>query len=77
MTEPGLDRLADVREQFVAAQLAGDRRKALALINQSAGLEHASPSEVRTHVIRAAQAEIGRLWQTNAISIARNSEIAG
>ena len=71
MTEPGLDRLADVREQFVAAQLAGDRRKALDLITRSPALEHASPSDVRTHVIRAAQAEIGRLWQTNAITIAQ------
>jgi methanogenic corrinoid protein MtbC1 len=71
MTEPGLDSLVVVREQFVAAQLAGDRRKALALITQSPALEHATPSEVRTHVIRAAQAEIGRLWQTNAITIAQ------
>lgn len=71
MTGPGLDSLADVRDQFVAAQLAGDRRKALDLITQSPALERASPSDVRTHVIRAAQAEIGRLWQTNVISIAQ------
>jgi methanogenic corrinoid protein MtbC1 len=71
MTESGLEFLAAVREQFVAAQLAGDRRRALDLINESRALERASPSAIRSHVIRPAQAEIGRLWQTNAISIAQ------
>ena len=71
MREPGVASLADVREQFVAAQLAGDRRRALDLISQAPSLSGASPSEVRAHVIRPAQAEIGRLWQTNAISIAQ------
>ena len=71
MTEAESDAFDEIREQFVAAQLAGDRRRALDLIKASPALEHASPSDVRTHVIRAAQAEIGRLWQANAISIAQ------
>jgi methanogenic corrinoid protein MtbC1 len=71
MTGSGHDAFADIREQFVAAQLAGDRRKALELIKESPALAGASPSAIRTHVIRAAQAEIGRLWQANAISIAQ------
>ena len=70
MTEPGSD-LSHVREQFIAAQLAGDRRKAIELINEIPASQRVTPSAVRTQVIRAAQAEIGRLWQTNAISIAQ------
>jgi methanogenic corrinoid protein MtbC1 len=69
MTEPG--DLSHVREQFIAAQLAGDRRRALDLISEVPALARVSPSAVRTHVIRAAQAEIGRLWQSNAITIAQ------
>lgn len=71
MTEAESGAFEEIREQFVAAQLAGDRRKALDLIKASPALEHASPSDIRTHVIRTAQAEIGRLWQANAISIAQ------
>jgi methanogenic corrinoid protein MtbC1 len=71
MTEPGSQTLSHVRDQFLAAQLAGDRRKALQLISEVPAATGASPSDVRMHVIRAAQAEIGRLWQTNVISIAQ------
>jgi len=71
MTEPGSEDLSRVREQFIAAQLAGDRRRALQLITDVPDSIRVTPSAVRTHVIRATQAEIGRLWQTNAISIAQ------
>ena len=55
---------------FLDAQLAGDRRAALALLvdAREAG---SSGTDLRTHVIRAAQAEIGRRWQRNDISIAQ------
>jgi methanogenic corrinoid protein MtbC1 len=71
MTESGSGDLSGLRDQFIAAQLAGDRRKALDLIAQVPGSSAATPSAIRAQVIRAAQAEIGRLWQANAISVAQ------
>lgn len=62
--------LDELRRAFLEAQLAGDRRAALALI-ATACAEGTPGGDVRMHVIRAAQAEIGRLWQRNDISIAR------
>ena len=47
MTEPGSADLSHVRDQFIAAQLAGDRRKALELINDDPGSRQVSPSAVR------------------------------
>ena len=63
--------LDDVREQFLAAQLAGDRRRALTLVNDLTAAGAHTATDVRKHVIRAAQHEIGRLWQKNSISIAQ------
>jgi len=62
--------LAEVRERFLAAQLEGDRRKALDIITRLPVPEVAA-SDVRAEVIRPAQETIGRLWQTNEISIAQ------
>jgi methanogenic corrinoid protein MtbC1 len=56
---------------YLAAQLAGDRRKALALVSALATRGDLSAADVRRHVIRRAQKEIGRLWQQNEISIAQ------
>lgn len=68
-----LDKLAG---DFVQAQLAGDRRAAVMLVvnGVSNGL---SVADIQQHVIRAAQEEIGRLWQTNAISIAQEHIATG
>ena len=63
--------LEDGRQQFLDAQLAGDRRRALALVAELTSAGKHTASDVRTHVIRAAQSEIGRLWQKNSISIAQ------
>src|SRR5688500_827429 len=63
--------LAALRERYVAAQLAGSRREVLRLVVEE-GLERgATVGQLQAHVIRAAQAEIGRLWQHNRISIAQ------
>jgi methanogenic corrinoid protein MtbC1 len=61
---------AQVTERYLAAQLAGDRREALRIVVEDAIRQGASVIDVENHVIRAAQLEIGRLWQANRISIA-------
>lgn len=67
-----LDVRADtLATRYLAAQLAGDRREALRLIvdeGLGAGL---SVPDVQLLVIQRAQQEIGRLWQENRISVAR------
>ena len=65
-TAPHLDQL---RRQFLEAQLAGDRRRALDLIS-TAVTDHVRTRDLRMHVIGAAQKEIGRLWQENVIGMA-------
>lgn len=62
---------ADLRRRFLAAQLAGDRRTAIALVSEARTLANVPPGGIRAHVIGAAQKEIGRLWQRNEISIAQ------
>jgi len=63
--------LVDARNQFLAAQLAGDRRRAVELVSALATRDRGSLFAIRSHVIRAAQEEIGRLWQENQITIAQ------
>lgn len=55
---------------YVAAQLAGDRRHALRLVQEivDAGLDIAT---VQLKIVQPAQREIGRLWQENRISVAQ------
>lgn len=61
--------LATVADEFLAAQLAGDRMAALrlALAELDCGR---SAEEIHLSVVAACQREIGRLWQENRISIA-------
>jgi methanogenic corrinoid protein MtbC1 len=61
--------LGDVRRRYLEAQLAGDQRAALRVVDEAlaAGCDGA---DLRREVIQAAQLEIGRLWQENRISIA-------
>jgi MerR family transcriptional regulator, light-induced transcriptional regulator len=65
-TQRELDQL---RDAYLAAQLRGDRREALRCSMRALDTGF-SASEVQEHVIEAAQREIGRLWQENAISVA-------
>lgn len=63
--------LADLRDRYLAAQLAGDRREAVRVVLEE-GLGHgARVVELQEQVIQAAQDEIGRLWQQNRVTIAQ------
>ena len=70
-TPTATDSLASsLTERYVAAQLAGDRRAALALIDE--GLDGGlSAAELQLEVVQPAQYEIGRLWQENRITVAQ------
>lgn len=65
------DTLASAREAFLAAQLAGDRRRAVELVASLTAQHRQRTGAIRSGVIRAAQQEIGRLWQENRITIAQ------
>ena len=63
------ERLRDLRDRYLEAQLRGDRRLALQVITHdgpASGLDAVGLS----HVIGSAQREIGRLWQEDRISVA-------
>lgn len=68
--------LRDLAARFLDAQLHGDRRAALALIAEGldAGMRVV---DLQAHVIRAAQEEIGRLWQANRIDVAQEHLATG
>ncbi|MBN2471646.1 MAG: cobalamin-dependent protein [Anaerolineae bacterium] len=56
-------------QEYLSALLAGDRRQATTLIMDA--VEASVPiREIYLHVFQPAQYEIGRLWQTNQISVA-------
>jgi methanogenic corrinoid protein MtbC1 len=59
----------ELREQYLAAQLVGDQRAALRVLD--AGLAGGlAVQDLQQQVVQAAQLEIGRLWQENRLSIA-------
>lgn len=65
-----VSRLRALRDDFLRAQLAGDRRAALRLLideGMQRGVRHTDAQAV----IQEAQREIGRLWQENQITIAQ------
>jgi methanogenic corrinoid protein MtbC1 len=68
---PGRDVLASLRQRYLAAQLAGNRREALRVVMHDGLRTGISVPDLQTHVIREAQREIGRLWQENEINIAQ------
>jgi methanogenic corrinoid protein MtbC1 len=68
--------LQDLADRFVQAQLHGDRREALALIGHGLAAG-ATVVELQGQVVRAAQQEIGVLWQQNRISIAQEHLATG
>lgn len=71
MSDTSVSSIDDLQQRFLEAQLAGDRRRAMELVTHARTSSTISAHDIRTHVIRAAQQEIGRLWQRNEISIAQ------
>lgn len=65
------DRFLDLRDRYLAAQLAGDRREAVRLILEEGLARGVGVSDLQAGVVQSAQREIGRLWQQNRISIAQ------
>lgn len=63
--------LAELRERYLRAQLAGDRREAVRLVVEEGLACGASVVDLQAGVVAAAQDEIGRLWQLNLVSIAQ------
>ena len=62
--------IARLRDDYLAAQVAGDRRAALKVIER--GLEREYPVvDLYLDVVQAAQYRIGDLWQQNQFSVAQ------
>lgn len=64
-------RLKALRDRYLEAQLAGDRREAVRLVLEEGLARGIAVSALQSGVIQEAQREIGRLWQQNRISIAQ------
>jgi methanogenic corrinoid protein MtbC1 len=62
--------LAELAQGFLDALLAGDRRAASRLVLDAVDAG-TSVKDVYLHVFQPSQREIGRLWQTNRISVAQ------
>lgn len=63
--------LLSLRDQYLAAQLSGNRREALRLLVDDALLRGIPLQDIHLEIIQPAQYEIGRLWQENHISVAQ------
>ena len=63
--------LGALKELYLRAQLAGDRREAVRVVVEQGLQAGASVVDLQCNVIRAAQDEIGRLWEMNIVSIAQ------
>lgn len=61
----------ELSERFLAAQLKGDRRAGLRVIMEDGLARGISVPDLHQKVIRSAQLEIGRLWEKNSITVAR------
>lgn len=68
--EASLD-LRALRDAYLKAQLAGNRREALRLVFERGLDRGATLCQLQLDVVQSAQQEIGRLWQENRISIAQ------
>ncbi|WNG28945.1 cobalamin B12-binding domain-containing protein [Cystobacter fuscus] len=68
-SQPAELRFLRLLASYLAAQLAGDLRGALHLLDESLG-RGASVTELQCQVIQAAQRELGRLWSQRCIDIA-------
>ena len=67
--EDGLP-LADLSKQYLQSLLQGKRRTASQLILDAAN-QGTSVQDIYLHVFQRVQHEIGRLWQTNRITVAK------
>jgi methanogenic corrinoid protein MtbC1 len=65
------DTIEVLRQGYLRAQLAGNRREALRLIVDEGLLRGLSIPTLHLDIIQSAQVEIGRLWQENHISVAQ------
>ena len=68
---------AGLARRFVTAQLAGDRAEALRVVVDDGVRNGARVVDLQARVIRAAQQQIGVLWQRNQISIAQEHLATG
>ncbi|HSN28799.1 MAG TPA: cobalamin-dependent protein [Kofleriaceae bacterium] len=62
---------ADLRDRYLAAQLAGNRREAVRVVVEDGLAQGIRVIDLQESVIQAAQDEIGRLWQQNRVTIAQ------
>lgn len=58
-----------LRDRYLAAQLAGDQRAALKVLDEALAAG-SGVADLQRDVVQAAQLELGRLWQENRLSIA-------
>jgi len=65
--------MRSLTERYVEAQLAGERSAALAIVQEALASGMSVP-RVHLELIQAAQYEIGRLWESNRISIAEEHQ---
>lgn len=65
--------MSPLTERYVRAQLAGERSEALAVVRDALATGLSVP-RVHLELIQAAQYEIGRLWESNQISIAEEHQ---
>lgn len=69
MTQPPV--LDELRDRYLRAQLAGDRREAVRILLED-GLDRGiGIIDLQAQVIQAAQHEIGHLWQQNRVTVAQ------
>jgi len=61
---------AELAGRYLAALLAADRHRAMDLVLDAAD-SGVGVRDIYVHVLQAAQHEVGRLWQTNEVSVAQ------
>lgn len=61
---------SEARELYLEAALRGDRRAALTITRQAVG-EGGDAADVYVEILQEAQYEIGRRWESNQITVAR------
>lgn len=66
-----MTKLDALRDRYLSAQLAGDRREAMRLVLDEGLAQGERVIDLQSKVIQAAQNEIGRMWQQNRVSIAQ------
>jgi len=67
----------ELARRYLTAQLEGDSREAARIVIEDAIHKGARVVDVMAFVIRAAQLELGNLWQANRISIAEEHMATG